>query len=277
MQNDRFVRFFTMTVSMLLLLWTVPAHPAHPLITDDTFTQGKGNTQIEISYKYAQDDDNGVKTRTSQPQIQVSYGILDPLDVIVTVPYLFVKTEQTGNASSVDGIGDVTTAVKWRFFGDKEGFQFAIKPSITFPTGNEEKGLGIGQSAPGASYYYKFDRQSYGVTLIGTYDQEDWCVSANAVYQHNSYGLQSDEDAYRSDIWSASLSGQYRPVEKVWLVGEAGLLRNPDKTSDTPPAYINAGVIYELTKDLELDVGFRYGLNKPAVDSTMSAAVTIRF
>lgn len=139
MQNDRFVRFFTMTVSMLLL-WTVPAHPAHPLITDDTFTQGKGNTQIEISYKYAQDDDNGVKTRTSQPQIQVSYGILDPLDVIVTVPYLFVKTEQTGNASSVDGIGDVTTAVKWRFFGDKEGFQFAIKPSMTFPTGNEEKG-----------------------------------------------------------------------------------------------------------------------------------------
>jgi hypothetical protein len=85
--------------------------------------------------------------------------------------------------------GDITAALKWRFLGDKERFQFAIKPSLTFPTGNEEKGLGIGQSSPGGQYYYKFDRQSYGVTIIGTYDQEDWCMSANAGYQHNRYGL----------------------------------------------------------------------------------------
>lgn len=276
-RGDGVARFLPAAVVVCALLHAVPAFAAHPLITDDTFTQGKGNTQIEVSYKYAHDDDIGVKTRTQQPQVQLSYGIIDPLDLIVTVPYLFVRTEQGGNTTSVDGIGDVTAALKWRFFGDKEGFQFAIKPSLTFPTGNEEKGLGIGQSSPGAPYYYKFDRQSYGVTLIGTYDKEDWCVSANAVYQHNSYGLQSDEDAYRSDIWSASLSGQYRPVEKVWIVGEAGLLRNPDKTSDTPPAYINAGVIYELTKDVDLDVGYRYGLNKPAVDSTISGAITVRF
>lgn len=270
-------RFLPTAAICALLLHAVQAFAAHPLITDDTFTQGKGNTQIEVSYKYAHDDDIGVKTQTQQPQVQLSYGIIDPLDLIVTVPYLFVRTEQGGNTTSADGIGDVTAALKWRFFGDKEGLQFAIKPSLTFPTGDEQKGLGVGQSSPGASDYYKFDRQSYGAALIATYEKEEWCVSVNAVYQHNSYGLQSDEDAYRSDIWSASLSGQYRPVEKVWLVGEAGLLRNPDKTSDTPPAYINAGVIYELTKDIDLDAGYRYGLNKPAVDSTISGAITVRF
>jgi len=36
-------------------------------------------------------------------------------------------------------------------------------------------------------------------------------------------------------------------------------------------------VIYALTKDVDLDVGFRYGLNKPAVDSMISGAITIRF
>ncbi len=228
-------RYLLVAAVVCLLLQAAQAFAAHPLITDDTLTQGKGNTQIEVSYRYAHDNDDGVKTQTQQPQVQLSYGIIDPLDLIVTVPYLFVRTEQGGNKTSVDGIGDITAALKWRFLGDKERFQFAIKPSLTFPTGNEEKGLGIGQSSPGGQYYYKFDRQSYGVTIIGTYDQEDWCMSANAGYQHNRYGLQSDEDAYRNDIWSASLSGQYRPVEKVWLVGEAGLLCNPDKTSDSRP------------------------------------------
>lgn len=260
-----------------LLLHAVPAFATHPLITDDALTQGKGSAQVEISFKYDRDDDDGVKTRTSQPQIQITYGILDPLDIIVTAPYLFVRTEQAGTTTSVDGIGDVTASLKWRVFGDKEGFLFAIKPSLTFPTGDEKKGLGDGQASPGASYYYKFDRQSYGVTLIGTYNRDEWYVSTNLGYQHNHYGLSSDEDAYRHDIWSASLSGQYEIVEDVWLVGEAGLVTNPKATSNTPPVYVNAGVIYELTKKIDLDVGFKYGLNKPAVDSTISGAVTISF
>ncbi len=271
-------RFLPAAAVCALLLQAVPAFGAHPLLSDDTLTQGKGKTQIETSYKYDRDDDGGVKTRTQQPQVQLTYGILDTLDAIVTVPYLFVRTEQGGNTTSVDGIGDVTAALKWRFYGEKEkGLQFAIKPTLTFPTGNEEKGLGDGQSSPGASYFYKFDRQSYGVTLIGTYEREDWCVSANLGYQHNHYGLQSDEDAYRHDLWLVSLSGQYEPIEDWWLVGEVVVQTNPNVTSDTPPAFINAGVIYELKKNIDLDVGYRRGLNKPAVDSSISGAVTIRF
>lgn len=195
----------------------------------------------------------------------------------MSVPCLFPRTTQGSDTTSANGIGDVTLALKWRFFGDREGLQFAIKPSLTLPTGNEQKGLGCGQSSPGTAYFYKLDRQSYGVALIGTYDREAWCANFNAGYQHNSYGLQSDEDTCRRDIWSASLSGQFRPIEKVWLVGEVGLLSNANKSSDTPPAFVNAGAICELTKDIDLDVGFKYGLNKPAVDSTISGAVTVRF
>ena len=55
------------------------------------------------------------------------------------------------------------------------------------------------------------------------------------------------------------------------------MARNPDVTSDTPPAYILGGFIYEITKNIDLDVGYKYGLNKPAVDYSISGAITIRF
>ena len=55
------------------------------------------------------------------------------------------------------------------------------------------------------------------------------------------------------------------------------MLSNPDVTSDTPLAFINVGVIYELTKNVDLDVGYKYGLTKPAIDYTISGAVTVRF
>ena len=60
-------------------------------------------------------------------------------------------------------------------------------------------------------------------------------------------------------------------------MGEVGVLSNPNVTSDTPLAFVNVGVIYELTKSVDLDVGYKYGLTKPAVDYTISGAVTVRF
>ena len=257
--------YFIAALSSILILRAVPAFGAHPLFTDDTITQGKGKTQVETSFLYDSDDDNGTKTEISRPKVQLTYGLLDPLDVILEIPYLFLQQTQGGVTTSNDGIGDITLSLKWRFYGEKEkGLQFAIKPSVTFPTGDEAKGLGFG-------------REAYGITFISTFEREEWCVSANLGYLYNEYGLQSNRDAYRKDIWSASLSGQYEFFEKLWLVGELGLLTNPYVMSDTLPAFINVGVIYELTKNVDLDIGYRYGLTKPAVDYSISGAVTIRF
>jgi hypothetical protein len=248
----------------MLLLGSASAFAAHPLLTDDTFTQGKGKTQVEASYQYDHDHDAGVKTQTGRPQIQLTYGIIDSLDAIVTVPYLFLRHTQSGSTTNDDGIGDVALALKWRFFGEKEGLQFAVKSSVSIPTGNEDKSLGHG-------------RASYGINFISTFDREAWCISANAGIQHNEYGLQADRDSNRSDIWSAGLAGQLRVIEKLWLVGEAGVQRNPDVTSDTTHAYILGGFIYELTKSIDLDAGYKYGLNKPGADYSILAGITIRF
>jgi hypothetical protein len=261
--NNRVVISAALLCSMLFFR-AVPASAGHPLFTDDTFTQGKGKTQIEMSYQYDSNNDYGTKKEISKPKAQFTYGLLDPLDVILEIPYLFVQQTQGGETTSNNGISDITLSLKWRFFGEKEGLQFAIKPSVTFPTGDEAKGLGFG-------------REAYGITFISTLDREAWCVSVNLGYLYNEYGLQSDRDTLRQDIWSANLSGQYRVIEKVWFVGEVGVQRNLDVTSDTPPAFINVGVIYELTKNVDLDVGYKRGINTPAVDYSILAGITVRF
>ncbi len=249
----------------ILLFQAAPAFGAHPLLTDDTITQGKGKTQIEMSYQYDSNNDDGIKTEVSRPKVQLTYGLLDPLDVILEIPYQFIQQTQGGVTTSSDGIGDITLSLKWRFYGEKEkGLQFAIKPSVTFPTGDEAKGIGFG-------------REAYGITAISTFEREEWCVSANLGYLYNEYGLQSNRDANRSSIWSASLSGQYEFIEKLWIVGEVGVATNPNATSDTPPAFVNGGFIYELTKGIDLDIGYKYGLTKPSVDYTISGAITARF
>jgi hypothetical protein len=264
MSNKRTLSF-TAAFCSILLFSAAPAFGGHPLLSDDTLTQGKGKTQIEMSYQYFSDNDDGMKTELSIPKVQLTYGLLDPLDVILEIPYLFLQQTQGGVTTSNDGIGDITLSLKWRFYGKKEkGLQFAVKPSVTFPTGDEQKGLGFG-------------REAYGITLISSFEREEWLVSANLGYLYNEYGLQSNRDAYRKDIWSASLSGQYEFVEKLWLVGEVVVTSNPNATSDTLPAFINVGVIYELTKSVDLDIGYKYGLTKPSVDYSISGAVTIRF
>ncbi len=270
--------FCAASMCTILFFLAAPAFGAAPLVSDDTTTQGKGKTQIEMSYQYESNNDDGIKTETSKPQIQLTYGILDALDAIVTVPYLFVQQTQGDITTKSDGIGDITLALKWRFYGEKEkGLQFVIKPSLTLPTGNEQMGLGNGQASSGIPFIVNFDRQTYGITLISSYEREEWITSVNLGYQYNQYGMQADRNVYRQDIWSASLSGQYEIIENVWLVGEVVVQSNPIAASDTPPAFVNGGFIYELTKSIDLAVGYKYGLNKPAADYSISGAVTVRF
>ena len=51
-----FKRIGAMTV---VFLWSGTVFAAHPLITDDTGTQGKGKFQLEVNGEYAHEDEDG--------------------------------------------------------------------------------------------------------------------------------------------------------------------------------------------------------------------------
>ena len=132
-------------ILIFCLLPTGTAFASHPLITDDAGTQGKGKFQLEINGQYGHDkDDDGVVQSTTPAASTLTYGIIDSVDVIVGIPYEWLKVKDSQSTSSQSGISDVAVALKWRFY-ETDGFSFALKPGITLPTGDKDKQLGTGK------------------------------------------------------------------------------------------------------------------------------------
>jgi len=256
-------RFF---LPVFVMLFTAgPTFAAHPLITDDTGTQGEGKTQIEFDGEYDHDSENGTTTNTLVfPTIPVlSYGMSDTVDFVLGVPFERMEIKQTGGITTERGISDASLQLKWRFY-EKDGLSFAVKPGVTLPTGDEDKGLGSGKA-------------SYSAFFITTKDMAPWAFHFNAGYIRNEYKLQTDEDANRKDIWHVSLASQVKVVKDLKIVANIGMERNSDKRSNIDPAFLLGGVIYSITESIDLDTGVKAGLNKPGTDIAYLAGVTKRF
>lgn len=251
------------TVALNVMLGAVPAFGGHPLMTDDTGTQGKGKTQIELTGQYDHDDEKGVKSENWEAKAALSFGLFDSLDLVLEVPYNWVSTDDGAETIRDDGLADVAIAVKWRLF-EYEGFSFALKPAATLPSGDEDKGLSSG-------------RPSYGITAIATYAKDPWAFHLNLGINHNDYKFQADEDANRRDIWSASFATELQVAKRVRIVANVGMERNSDVESDTHPAFALGGVIYSLTENIDIDAGVKWGINGPEPDISFLAGLAFRF
>ena len=57
----------------------------------------------------------------------LTYGVIDNIDVIWTIPHQWKKTEVSdATVSDVSGVADVSMEIKWRFF-EKDGLSLAVK------------------------------------------------------------------------------------------------------------------------------------------------------
>jgi hypothetical protein len=247
----------------LFLFTHTLAWGAHPLVTDDTGTQGKGKFQIEINGQYDSDKDtvNGVSTESSASKLAtiLSYGFMENVDLVLSLPYQWSKSKEDG-ATVYDehGISDMTLEVKWRFF-EKDGFSLVLKPGLRIPTGNQEKGLGSGLTG-------------YQAFLMGSKEVAPWAFHMNIGYIGN------ENQAYEEkNIWHASLAVTHEIIKNLKLVGNIGIERNTDKTAASDPAFLIGGVIYSISERFDIDLGIKYGLTAPETDWSLLAGMAFRF
>ena len=66
----------------LTLLPATLAFAAHPLITEDTGTQGQGNRQLELTLEYGHDEAADAEEDAADLAAVFSYGLRDNLDLI---------------------------------------------------------------------------------------------------------------------------------------------------------------------------------------------------
>lgn len=241
---------------------------AHPLITDDTGTQGKGKFQLEVTGEAGRDKERlgGVVTRETGGELAValSAGLSDTVDLVVGVPWVWSRVKEDGILTGDEqGIGDLCLELKWRLL-ELGGFSLAVKPGVTIPTGDEHKGLGNGKA-------------SYGATLIASQELGPVTLHANGAYSRNEYKIAVDRELNRHDIWHASVAGVYRAAQNLQLLANYGMESNGEHGNDTWPAFLLGGVIYTVAENLDLDLGVKRGLSGPEADLTYLAGVAYRF
>ena len=262
--------------SSFCLLPSGPGWAAHPFVTDDTGTQGKGNWQLELQGDLLRSErtaDTGSGPVEQKRKLNafipvLSYGILDSLDIQFGLSHVRLRTTENGVVTGDEsGMSDSTLEVKWRFL-EAGAFSLAVKPGLLLPTGDEAKGLGTGST-------------SWGVALLATYDAEPWTFLGNVAYSRARFKLPQDAADNQSDLWRVSGGLSYAVAGDVRLVGEAGLRRNesrndpytPDKTSQ----FAMIGIIYSPSKNMDFDAGFRKNLNDAEFDKAFLVGATFRW
>ena len=225
----------------------VDARAAHPLITEDTGTQGRGRWQLEVNGERSRLDAGG---RVGQGAATLSYGATDSVDLQLTGGLAEVR-----DGVRIRGALDTALDLKWRFF-EREALTLAIKPGVTLPTA--KPGLG-GERAKGGSL------------LIASYELEALALHAHAGYLRNRNAI-----GERTSLRHASASLWLKPTEALKLVVDRSRDTNPDPASSRALHQSIAGAIYGITKDFDVDVGWRR-THGPDGERAVMAGVALRW
>lgn len=223
----------------------IDAHAAHPLITEDTGTQGAGRYQLEV---FAEE----LEERATRRDVEIyrgflSYGIAESADVQVGLPLY---------RDGPDGVGDASLDLKWRFF-ERNAWSLALMPGITLPTGDERDGRGTG-------------RATWGSLIILSYAPGAVAVHAHAGFRRNENKLNE-----RESLRQLAAAATYR-VGDVRFVGELTRETNPVPGGGTV-RYTTLGAIWSMTRDVDLDIGWRTGNGSAPIEEALLLGATVRW
>lgn len=207
---------------------------------------GAGRSQLELHGQRAHD---GRSTHT-HASATFGHGVAERLDLQADLP-----TERTDEGS---GLGDVSLAAKWRFY-ERGGFSAVFKPELSLPTGRDEDGLGAGKAGWKAGLAAAQEWRSLEVIAHARYTANRNRVGEREALRHASLAL----------LWSAT--------ERLKLVLDYGRETSPDRADDGPARSRVYGMLYALTPDADLGLGYEQGRSASAEDRVLRAGVKLRW
>lgn len=244
--------------AFLALAMSVPgAWAAHPLVTDDAGTQGKGKAQLEFNTEFGKDRSGLTRTEEFGAQVVLSVGLRDSLDAVVGLPYQYWTTREPGLSAQAAGIMDAAMELKWRFL-DAGSFSMALKPGLTFPTGDDSRGLGGGEP-------------TYGLFLIASREFDSLGLHANAGYVRNENDL-----GEQFNHWHGSVAVTAPLGKKIQAVANAAFDHNHDPADATPLSAVLGGFIVNVAGGLDFDLGMKFGMSRPETDYTLLSGIAWR-
>jgi hypothetical protein len=265
-------REYRMHVHVLLVTIVVlavispPAHAMHPLIADDTGTQGPGGVLIESNVNYLKDN----QFKSTAVPVAITTGIGETIDLGIEIPYLWLHPSPV-TGTSEHGFSDVVFKLKQRIFereekhGEREKFEQSLAYQILYyqPTGTEEKGLGAGTSR-------------WGARLISTTEWESIEINANVGYESSGKALRRGNFTFE-DAVILSIAAKYERPKPWEPVVELAVIRVKETDTLTRIATALVGLIYEPSEQFYVDAGVRVGLSERSEDYALLAGFGYKF
>lgn len=235
----------------------IQAYAFHPLITDDTGTQGAGGNQLEIGTDHGRAEDGGVTDTSRTIGITYTRGITDHLDLYVGAAY---------QTSSPSGWGNSVIGAKWRFYEDEASkLSFALKPEIVLPVSAADEAVGLGTG-----------ETSYGVALIASQETAFGELHFNAELARNNYRASPPD--VRKDFWRVSVAPVWAVAEGWKLAMDFGIQANADRSQDATMGFVELGLVYSPNDSFDLSLGvIRDVMDGPVETTTATAQVTWHF
>jgi hypothetical protein len=223
-----------------------PIDTDRPDITDGTGVVARGRFQVETGFT-SQTSRAGL-TSWSLPELLVRIGMVRGAELRVGQTYRSFGLEQGGR---LGGFDDLQVGTKIQIA--RQGSLPAISTELfsSFSTG--ASGVGAGRALPGAAL------------LLQETTDGPW-----------SAGLEFEvaRGATSSVAGFASLSVQYQVTQRAQLFGEFFQLQ-PD-LGEVRQSYLNGGVLFLLSNDLQVDARIGAGLNHDADRSFVGVGLAVR-
>jgi hypothetical protein len=252
-------------------LATAPARadePPAPICTDrptkstGTCTADPGRLQVEADLLNVTDSlSDGVRTRTSvaiNPTLK--YGLGPALDVELNVP-AWIDTrvrDAAGQSVGVRGTGDLTAKLKWKFLAGAV-VEVALMPTIKAPTAARSVGNGAWEGGVLLPVVAKLSDE-WSLNLSPEFDAIANATGPGhhvATAQLVSLGRSLPHDVTLSvELWAA------------WDADPAGHHRQRS---------FDVGAAWLLGRDLQLDGGVNFGLDRETPDSQAYVGISRRF
>lgn len=248
----------SLSTGLLAAMLASQASAYHPLATDDTGTQGLGGNQLELGFDYGRAKLAGTTGIDREVPFTYTRGLTDDLDLFAGV------ARQT---SPGDGWGNVGLGVKWRFIENEAGkYSLALKPEILLPVSRSKEAAGFGNG-----------KTSYGLTLIYTLETRFGEFHANLAAERNNY---ADTFTFtdRRNLYRLSIAPVWAVAEGWKLALDLGLRTNPDQAEKSRMGYVELGLVYSPSDDLDLGLGItREMMDGPVSTTTATLGLTWRF
>jgi len=237
------------------MLHAIAVHAAHPLISEDTGTQGSGRTELELGTTTSHVAD--ARVRELDPQL--SYGALDNLDVILRPSLFWLTGSAADDAGRRHGFGTTALDVKWRAPGEGP-WTFGTRGGFDLPTAD----AGLGAQSLGGH-----------VLAMATYDSAPLLGTINLAYTHAA--RDPTVPTLRRDLVRVSAGALLGVSDAVRLAGDLALFESSDASERGWRAVGVIGAIAHLPWGFDVDAGYQFALNRRAPTGAWLLGATLRW